>query len=422
MFIYIVYILLTPIVWFILLLSSFFNSKIGEHWNDLWISINSAAEKVKKNNLNKKTVLFHAASAGEFEQLIPILSLIDKNKFYIVQSFFSPTIFKKQPVQNLYDCFCYHPFDFVLSSYIFFKKIKPDYYIINRHDIWPSHIFMAKFLKIKIFFINANLYKQSNRLKFPFKNFNKLLFKQFDKILSPSKRISKNIKELVSSNIVKTTGDSRFDQINQRMKKNKIIFFKNTTNRSKKIIMGSILKSDYEIIFNFLKTYFPNGDKSLIDKKIKLIIVPHEVDRQSVSELQKKLKKISIISKLYSSEDNNNIPNSLIVDKIGILADIYKYADFVYIGGGFEAGVHSVIEPSVYGSIITYGPNINILNEAVEMTKKKIGFIVKNHLELINYFNFVNDEEKILNIKKLTKNYVAKNTGASRKIITELFN
>jgi 3-deoxy-D-manno-octulosonic-acid transferase len=281
---------------------------------------------------------------------------------------------------------------------------------------------MAKFLKIKIFFINANLYKQSNRLKFPFKNFNKLLFKQFDKILSPSKRISKNINELVNSNIVKTTGDSRFDQINQRMKKNKFIFFKNTTNQSKKIIMGSILKSDYKIIFNFLKTYFPNGDKSLMDKKIKLIIVPHEVDRQSVSELQKKLKKISIISKLYSSEQNNNLPNSLIVDKIGILADLYKYADFVYIGGGFEAGVHSVIEPSIYGSIITYGPNINILDEAVEMTKKKIGFIVKNHLELINYFNFVNDEEKILNIKKLTKNYVMKNTGASRKIITELFN
>ena len=125
---------------------------------------------------------------------------------------------------------------------------------------------------------------------------------------------------------------------------------------------------------------------------------------------------------MYSLEENNNLPNSLIVDKIGILADLYKYADFVYIGGGFEAGVHSVIEPSIYGSIITYGPNINILDEAVEMTKKKIGFIVKNHLELINYFNFVNDEEKILNIKKLTKNYVMKNTGASRKIITELFN
>ena len=86
----------------------------------------------------------------------------------------------------------------------------------------------------------------------------------------------------------------------------------------------------------------------------------------------KKIKKISIISKLYSLEENNNLPNSLIVDKIGILADLYKYADFVYIGGGFEAGVHSVIEPSIYGSIITYGPNINILDEAVEMTKKKL--------------------------------------------------
>ena len=112
MLIYIVYIFLTPIIWFILLLSSFFNSKIGEHWNDLWISINSASEDIKKNKSNKKTVLFPAASAGEFEQLKPILKNIDKNHFFIIQSFSSPTIFNKERNHNLFDIACYHPYDF----------------------------------------------------------------------------------------------------------------------------------------------------------------------------------------------------------------------------------------------------------------------------------------------------------------------
>ena len=67
-------------------------------------------------------MLFHAASAGEFEQLVPILDLIDKNKFYIVQSFFSPTIFKNHNNKNSFNSFCYHPFDFIISSYIFFKN------------------------------------------------------------------------------------------------------------------------------------------------------------------------------------------------------------------------------------------------------------------------------------------------------------
>ena len=55
------------------------------------------------------------------------------------------------------------------------------------------------------------------------------------------------------------------------------------------------------------------------------------------------------------------IPEVIIINKVGILADLYKYSDLVYVGGGFGAGVHSVIEPAIYGSIVTYGPNIHIL-------------------------------------------------------------
>mgnify|MGYP001173444616 FL=1 len=118
----------------------------------------------------------------------------------------------------------------------------------------------------------------------------------------------------------------------------------------------------------------------------------------------------------------NNIPNTLIVNKIGILADLYKYSDFTYIGGGFEAGVHSVIEPSIYGSVITYGPNIDILDEAVYMSENNIGFIVRTYHDLIKYMNFLNDHDKFLSIKKNTKKYVFKNTGASKKILREILN
>tara|TARA_A100001011_G_scaffold386236_1_gene461678 strand:- start:295 stop:1137 length:843 start_codon:yes stop_codon:yes gene_type:complete len=280
---------------------------------------------------------------------------------------------------------------------------------------------MAKFFKIKIFFINANLYKKSNRLKFPFKSFNKFIFKQFDKILTPSNKISNIMKTLINKNNIVTTGDSRFDQIYLRMKQNHHIFFKNINYETKKIIFGSILKSDYEIIFKFLHSYFPKGNKSLNEKQIKLIIVPHEVDNNSINELQKKLEEINIISILYNDK-GNNIPNTLIVNKIGILADLYKYSDFTYIGGGFEAGVHSVIEPSIYGSVITYGPNIDILDEAVYMSENNIGFIVRTYHDLIKYMNFLNDHDKFLSIKKNTKKYVFKNTGASKKILREILN
>ena len=90
--------------------------------------------------------MFHAASAGEYEQLKPILRGIDRTNFFIVQSFTSPSIYKVQENATLYDIKCYHPFDIFWLSYLFFKIISPEKYIITRHDIWPGHILMANYL------------------------------------------------------------------------------------------------------------------------------------------------------------------------------------------------------------------------------------------------------------------------------------
>ena len=59
-----------------------------------------------------KILLFHAASTGEFEQLKPLLRLINRNQYAIIQSFTSPTIFHENHDINLFDIKCYQPFDF----------------------------------------------------------------------------------------------------------------------------------------------------------------------------------------------------------------------------------------------------------------------------------------------------------------------
>ena len=420
MIIYIFYVIISPIIWIVLLLASFFNKKIEDHWNQLWLSIDSVKKGLKNNNTNKKIILFHAASAGEFEQLIPILKLIDKEKYYIVQSFFSPTIFNKITNNIFIDSICYHPFDFILSSYLFFKKIKPKYYILTRHDIWPSHIIMAKIFKIKIILINANLYKESNRLKFPLVYFNKWIFNYFNKILTPSLRIKKNLEILIKKNNIICTGDSRFDRVKYRMLKNNLDFFPKEISNTNNIIFGSIIESDYDLIFKSLQKYFPNGTKSLIEKNIRLIIVPHEVDNNTILTIKQKINKLQMEPILYNKV-KEIMPNVVIVNKIGILADLYKYCKFAYVGGGFGAGVHSVIEPAIYNAIVTYGPNIQILDEAIEMTERKIGFIVENYLDIISYYDLLNNKTEQLKIKTEIKDYIKQKIGASQKIVNEIF-
>ena len=170
---YILYFLFSPIIFLILILVIPFNKKIRDHW----LNGRKSLQKVIDKNL-KNPIIFHAASAGEFEQIKPLLRDRTNNQ-PIIQTFFSPTIYNKAKDSNLFDICCYHPFDFPWSAYFFFKKLNPKKYIINRHDIWPHHILIAKILKIQIIYINANLKSDSFRLKKIFRGFSSWLFKQW---------------------------------------------------------------------------------------------------------------------------------------------------------------------------------------------------------------------------------------------------
>ena len=124
MFIYIIYWLIHPILFFILIFSSIFNFKIRHHLFHERASWKRAIQKVQLDNNKRTVVLFHAASKGEYEQLQPILKLVDKNKYFILQTFFSPTIFRTEKESKLFDAVCYHPFDFIWNPYKFFKQIE----------------------------------------------------------------------------------------------------------------------------------------------------------------------------------------------------------------------------------------------------------------------------------------------------------
>ena len=63
------------------------------------------------------------------------------------------------------------------GQHSFFKNLKPSAYIVNRHDVWPHFIVIAKIMNVKLYYINANLRSDSIRIKY-FKNFHSWLFKK----------------------------------------------------------------------------------------------------------------------------------------------------------------------------------------------------------------------------------------------------
>ena len=421
MFIFYIYWLISPILWVAISILSIFNSKIRHHWFHQYSSIKNAQSILNQKKNTKDVVLFHAASTGEFEQLKPILKKINRSKYFILITFFSPTIFKIENKTNLADAVCYHPFDLPWSAFIFFKKLNIKYYIITRNDLWPNHLLIAKNIGVKTVLINANLYRSSDYKKWPNNLIMRLIFSYIDLILTGSYRLQKNLSKITSKDKIIVTGDSRIDQVLERKNLNNKNLLPDVFKNSKNIILGSIIPSDYNIIFNSFKEFYHQGDKSIQEKNHRIIIVPHEIIASELLKIESKLDNIGLSFSYYSKQNQLINPKVIIIDKIGILADLYKYSDLAYIGAGFSTGIHSIIEPAIYNNIVSFGPNYSIVDMAVDLIEKKISKLINNQTDFISTLEILDNDDQ-LNLKKIEmKKFISKQTLASDNIIKSIF-
>ena len=91
MFLFILYYFLSPFIFLLLVIFSIFNKKIRILLFNQKKSLLNISSKL---NSNKKKIVIHAASAGEYEQIKPLLKTIDRDVYFIIISCMSPTIFK----------------------------------------------------------------------------------------------------------------------------------------------------------------------------------------------------------------------------------------------------------------------------------------------------------------------------------------
>ena len=102
----------------------------------------------------------------------------------------------------------------------------------------------------------------------------------------------------------------------------------------------------------------------------------------------------------------------LIIDSIGILSNIYKYGDLAYIGGGFDSGIHNILEAATFGLPVVFGPNYHKFNEAVDLINYNAAISISNYKELKSGIEMLTNYNKSTSI-----DYIKKNSGATRKIL-----
>ena len=368
-----------------------------------------------KISASDKTIWFHAASLGEFEQGLPVMEKIKKEfpNHKIVVTFFSPSGYEVRKNNSIADACVYLPLDTRSNAQKFLKLVHPDLVFFIKYEYWPNYLNELNKLNINTYLISG-IFRENQAFFKWYGGFYRNALKTFDYFFVQNEN-SKKLLQSLGFNNVKISGDTRFDRVVSILERdNSLDFMDHFKNNTITIVIGSSWPKDESLLVNFINKN---------NEKVKFIIAPHNIKGNQIQELQNSITKKTV---LFSEKENTDLSNYdlLIVDTIGILTKIYSYADIAYVGGGFgNPGVHNILEPATFGIPIVVGPNYNHFAEATALVHQEGCISINTQTELNETLNNLISNEDIRHEKgHICETFVQINKGATSRILNHILN
>jgi 3-deoxy-D-manno-octulosonic-acid transferase len=366
-----------------------------------------------------KTIWFHAASLGEYEQGLPVIETI-KQQFpthKIVVTFFSPSGYEVRKKNTVADATVYLPLDTISNAKQFVELVHPEMVFFIKYEYWPNYLNELKNQNIKTYLISGILRENQAFFKW-YGGFYRNALKTFDYFFVQNES-SKNLLQSIGFNNVKVSGDTRFDRVVSILERdNSLDFIKQFKDNKTTIVIGSSWPKDESLLVNYI-------NQSSDD--VKFIIAPHNIKQEQILNLKNQIQKKTILfsenveTQLIASLKEYNV---FIIDTIGILTKIYSYADIAYVGGGFgNPGVHNILEPATFGVPIVIGPNYSHFAEATALVNMEGCISIQNQTQINEAFDLLlHNEDERLEKGHICSTFVQMNKGATQTIMNHILN
>ncbi len=306
------------------------------------------------------TLWMHCASLGEFEQGRPVLEALRQRNpsLKVVLTFFSPSGYEVRKDYKLADVVCYLPPDTAHNAASFLSIVKPTLAIFVKYEIWYFMLRELHARGIPTVLISANLRKPSGLLMAIYREaygFLRHVFVQHASNMAVAKTV-------LGLQAVTVAGDTRFDRVGaiaedagplpdiEKFVAGRFCF-----------VVGSSWPADEALIAQAWQAW-QQGSASV------LIVAPHNPHAAEVAALLQQYGSRAVTySNLAHAHAAHNV---LVVDGVGMLSKLYRYANLVWIGGGFTSGIHNVLEAAVYGKRVLFGPKYSKFREANDLIEK----------------------------------------------------
>jgi 3-deoxy-D-manno-octulosonic-acid transferase len=386
-------------------LASIFNAKAKawvngrRGWQDEVLSLFDDTDRV---------AWFHAASLGEFEQGRPVIEAFRKRypDFKILLTFFSPSGYEQKKNYEGADHVMYLPADTRSNATHFIGSVRPAIAFFIKYEFWYNYLEALNKNRIPVVFISV-LFRKGQPFFQWYGGWFRSRLKRIDHFFVQNEASVGLLSDIDIKNVT-LSGDTRFDRVVDILnEKNEIPEIREFCKGHSVLLAGSTWPADEELL-SVLPDEFPD---------IKFIIAPHEVREERIVQI---MKTMGIPAARYTKDDPGSWQDKrlLVIDTIGILSSIYRYAHMAYIGGAFGAGLHNIQEPAVNGMPVIFGPKYDKFREAVDLVELGGAFSITSRKELKDVLLSLQENISVYEAAcKTNSKYMLESTGATEKIM-----
>ena len=388
-------------------IASLFNKKVKKMWAGERQAVKVLKEKVDPE---ARYIWFHAASLGEFEQGRPLIEHLREThpEYKILLTFFSPSGYEVRKNYEGADIICYLPLDTIRNARRFLRAVKPVMAFFIKYEFWYNYLHILQHRGVPTYSVSSIFRPDQIFFQWYGRQYGRVL-KCFTHFFVQNME-SKALLAKLGITDVDVVGDTRFDRVLQIKEASKQlpIVEQFTAHAQKVFVAGSSWLPDEEI---FIK-YFD------IHKDWKLIIAPHVISDEHLSQIFELLKGHRVVRYTEATEENVKDAEVLIIDCFGLLSSIYHYGTVSYVGGGFGVGIHNVLEAAVWDIPVVFGPNNKHFQEAQGLMLVQGGFEINDYQSFRDLMmRFETDASFLQNAGENAGAFVKSRAGATAKVM-----
>ena len=333
-------------------------------------------DKAASLDQERPVAWFHASSMGEFEQARPVIERFraENSQYQVVLTFFSPSGYEACKNYRHAEVVCYLPPDLPWHVGRFIGTCRPCAAYFVKYDHWFNYLHAMRKRQEAPVYIFSAIFRPGQYFFRPWGRwFLRQLRTGYRHIFVQNEQ-SLQLLRVHGFTEVSLAGDTRYDRVNQIARE---AAADEVTERwleagpaeAPVVVAGSTWPPDERLLAEVMQS-----EEAL---PVRWVVAPHVVSRAHVESLRSLPGSTVLYSELKSG---NGDPSArvLIVDNIGLLSRLYRYARVAYIGGGFGVGIHNTLEAIAFGKPVIFGPNYSKFQEAHDILALGGGWTVED--------------------------------------------